>query len=727
MQLLTPLPQWAADLLPEAAVYAMPFDISDTGKPCDGWCAVTNTTLYVLRDGALCKQWPLSDIDELHTEQLIGSGLLDMKKTDGQHELVCVFSHRWLAHYAEFAGALLYTRKTGQVVTQVEDNDEVELCPKCGSPLPPGSHQCLHCMKKARTLLRLVQFTGPYKKLIFGASVLSILCEVFYIILPYLQRVVIDDFITPKRQDWGTFWLIIAANVVICLLLWLCDYLGGRLSVRAATGVARDLRGKVFSKIQAMSMQALSRRTAGELINRVTGDTRKLEGFIVDYGKDAIVYSCSSVILIVLLLVVNWKLAILALLPIPIVFYVVLKLNRSIHRRYHKVWPKWDESNAVLHDVLSGINVIKTFGTEERETRRYAKASLEMNNRMMRADVYWFEVFPFIQFFITIGEFLVLLVGGYMVLDGSLQLGELVQFTVYIGYLYVPMRWWTRLPKMIADASISAGKVFDVLDEKAEMEAVDAVEVPDIKGSVEFKDVTFGYKVYNPVLKHVSFQIQPGEMIGIVGHSGAGKTTLINILMRLYDPAEGQILIDGVDLRRMDPTAYRNRVGVVLQENFLFAGTIYQNIAFSKPDATMMEVVAAAKVGGAHDFIVKLPDGYNTRVGDKGYTLSGGERQRIAIARAVLHDPAFLILDEATASLDTETEKQIQEAIQRVSHGRTTFAIAHRLSTLRNADRLLVIDKGELVECGTHLELMKKGGVYHDLVMAQRQTAKIKS
>ena len=726
MQLKTPLPEWAGKLIQEEVLYALPFDIAEDGSPADGFCVITKDRVAVLEGGTLAKEWPVSELGELETEQLVGSGLLSADCKAGGKVLICVFSHRWLPHYAELASAAAYTWKTGNSVGEVSDNDAVELCPKCGMPLPPGSTRCPNCSKKGQNILRLLKFAGPYKKLILFAATAAILCEMMYIVLPYLQRIVIDEFITPKSTDWPRFWLLTGLSVLVVLGLWLCDFLSGRLSIRAATGVSRDLRGAVFAKIQSLSMRALSKRTAGELINRVTGDTRKLEGFIVDYGKDALVSACSTLIVAILMFVVNWKLSLLVILPIPFVFWMTSLLMKSIHWRYNRTWPKWDESNAVLHDVLSGINVIKTFGTEDRETKRYADASLAFNNRIMQADVYWFKIMPLTDFLITCGEFLALFAGAVMILNGEMQLGELVQFTTYVAYLYVPMRWFTRLPKMVADASIAAGKIFDVLDEEPEMVSGTGKKVGELKGEVEFRDVSFGYKVYSPVLKHVSFKVKPGEMIGIVGHSGAGKTTLINLLMRLYDPADGKILIDGVDVREMDPTAYRNQIGVVLQENFLFAGTIFQNIAFSKPDATMMEVVAAAKVGGAHDFIVKLPDGYNTRVGDKGYTLSGGERQRIAIARAVLHNPAFLILDEATASLDTETEKQIQEAVARVSHGRTTFAIAHRLSTLRNADRLLVVDKGELVEMGTHLELMKKGGVYHDLVMAQRQTSKMK-
>ncbi|NLZ46229.1 MAG: ATP-binding cassette domain-containing protein, partial [Clostridiales bacterium] len=283
-----------------------------------------------------------------------------------------------------------------------------------------------------------------------------------------------------------------------------------------------------------------------------------------------------------------------------------------------------------------------------------------------------------------------------------------------------------QIPKILADASISASKVFEILDEETDVRDCENPLDLDIKGEIEFKNVFFGYRVYNPVLKDISCKINQGEMIGIVGHSGVGKSTMINLILRLYDCTQGEILVDGVNIKNISQKSLRSQIGVVLQESYLFDGTVYDNISYAMPSATFEEIIKAAKIANAHDFIVKLPDGYNTRVGNKGYQLSGGERQRIAIARAIIHNPKIIILDEATASLDSQTEKQIQEALERLTKGRTTIAIAHRLSTLSSADRLMVLDKGKLVEYDSHNNLMKHGGVYYKLVMAQRQTTKMK-
>jgi len=328
-------------------------------------------------------------------------------------------------------------------------------------------------------------------------------------------------------------------------------------------------------------------------------------------------------------------------------------------------------------------------------------------------------------FFTGIGEFLVLYFGGMGIMNGTRTLGILVQFTMYIAYIYGPLRWIVSFPRWFADAMTSMVKVFEILDEEPDIvEGENPTNVP-LAGDIRFESVSFGYKSYEPVLKDINLHIKPGEMVGIVGRSGVGKSTLINLLMRLYDPVAGSVQINGADLRDMSPGYLHENIGVVFQDTFLFAGTIYDNIAYAKPDASPEEIVAACKVANAHDFIMQTADGYNTYIGENGHSISGGERQRLAIARAIIKNPSILILDEATSSLDVETESAIQESLGRIVKGRTTLAIAHRLSTLRQADKLIVLDKGMIAEAGTHAELLRKRGIYYKLVMAQRQTSKL--
>lgn len=332
---------------------------------------------------------------------------------------------------------------------------------------------------------------------------------------------------------------------------------------------------------------------------------------------------------------------------------------------------------------------------------------------------------PIIRFFVGFGEFIILFYVGNRILGGSMTFGEMTQFSAYASMIYDPLRMIAHMPRQVIIFMTSFGKIFEVLDETEDVADSDNPTDIVIKGNVDINNVSFGYDGGTEVLHKIDIHIKAGEFIGLVGASGVGKSTLINLVMRLYDVEDGSITIDGVDIRNISQEVLRSQMGVVLQETYLFSGTVYQNIAYAKPTATMEEVIAVSKLAGCHEFITRMPDGYNTKIGERGSTLSGGERQRIAIARALLHDPKILILDEATASLDTETEKQIQDALNRLSDKRTTIAIAHRLSTLRNATRLVVFDKGRVAEIGTHDELVAQKGIYYGLVMAQREMSNI--
>jgi ATP-binding cassette subfamily B protein len=344
------------------------------------------------------------------------------------------------------------------------------------------------------------------------------------------------------------------------------------------------------------------------------------------------------------------------------------------------------------------------------------------------AEQTWGTIFPVLWLLIGSGSLMVWYFGGVMTRQGTLTLGDLMMFLGYLGMLYGPLNFLTNVVQWVSRALTAADRIFEVLDAEFESEKTKGDVMPEhIRGAVEFRDVVFGYDKHHPVVKGVSFKAEPGHMLGLVGKSGVGKSTLINLLCRFYDADEGEILIDDINIRDLSLTAYRGRLGAVLQEPFLVAGTVAENIAYGKPDAGFEDIMAAAKLANAHDFIINKPDGYDEQVGEHGSRLSAGEKQRVCIARAVLHDPAILILDEATANVDLETEEQIQQAIARLVEGRTTFAIAHRLSTLRNADKLLVIDEGKVVEFGTHQELEEKKGVYYNLLDLHRKTSMVKA
>ncbi|MEN6402236.1 MAG: ABC transporter ATP-binding protein, partial [Armatimonadia bacterium] len=429
----------------------------------------------------------------------------------------------------------------------------------------------------------------------------------------------------------------------------------------------------------------------------------------------------------VALFVMNYRLAVLVFIPVPLVVLWSLSFWRIIRFYMHRFWHRWSRLNAVLNEGLTGLRVVRAFAQEPREVERFIERSNDLAVTGVQAERMWAIVMAIMTVLMTSGTLLVWYAGGRQVLWGQISLGTLMAFLTYVGMFYGPIQSLSMLLNWSSRSLTAAERVFEVLDSVPEVEnAQDATPMPNIVGKVEFCDVTFGYDKHCPVLKKVSLEVQPGEMIGLVGHSGAGKTTIINLLCRFYDTDEGQVLIDGVPLKQMRVEDLRHQIGVVPQDTFLFSGTIAENIAYAKPGATREEIIRAAKIANAHDFIVKKPDGYESLVGEGGSGISAGERQRLVIARAVLHNPRILILDEATSQVDIETEKQIQEAIGRLVKDRTTFAIAHRLSTLRNADRLLVVKAGEIIETGTHEELLNKsGGEFKRLVEMYQSVSKV--
>lgn len=566
--------------------------------------------------------------------------------------------------------------------------------------------------------------TGQWKSISI-TFFLFILVTIFSLIEPRLYRILIDDYAMVGKGNVQIILKYLILILLCNLIVIFSSIIRNRIMAGTGSLIAKDLRSLVYEKLHELSVEYVSDRKTGELMNRVTGDTRHIRNYIQNQATQGINQLFILIGACIILFSQNWRMAILVVVPAPLVGLISFSLRgriRYMHRRQRR---QWDKVNSFLQDILRGMQVVKMFGQEERIIDRFKKDSEDFRDITIDNERKWAVIFPLLNFIMKVGTFFVLYYGGILILGEKLKIGELFAFTQYTSMIYGPLQWISFLPKMTADAMTSISRISEILDEEPKVKEYPSALEHEIKGDIRFENVSFSYSDTDSkedmVLEDITINIEAGEMVGLVGHSGAGKSTFVNLVMRFYDPNAGAIYIDGIDLKEISQKCFRNQLGVVLQETFLFAGSILDNIRYSKPGATLEEIIKAAKAANAHDFIMTFTDGYDTRVGEYGQRLSGGEKQRIAIARAILCDPKILILDEATASVDTETEQKIQEALGRIIKGRTTIAIAHRLSTLKNANRLVVIDHGRIAEVGSHQELIEKAGIYNRMVTIQSQ------
>jgi len=670
-------------------------------------------------------QMPVADIQTARNEPLVGGGRLEITAKNGDIVPVVTYSQTVAARFSEAARGIEQLAK-GETF-QISLKEERTRCAKCDRLLPEKDGICPACVNRSKTMWRIGGYLKPYKAQALGLAALSLLTTAMSLAPPLIQRNLINRVLAPPKGHRAhpelllplmAEWLaILVVNVGVQIL-------NGRTVAFLGGNIAADLRARLYRAIEFLQLGYFDKKQVGAITSRVTQDTDRVWGFLTEGVPYFLINGLLLLSIAGFLLSVNWRLTLCILAPIPVVVAIGAIFWKSVSQLFVRVGQKWARFHVHLNESLSGIRVVKAFAQEDHENEKFASRNAELRDAGIAGDTRWNTIFGVMSLFVGMGALINWTVGGAMVYKGQLTLGDFWLFNALLAQIYGPLAWFAQVNNWFSRAMAGAERIFEVMDTEKENygdpEAAHAIE-----GRVEFENVRFGYDKSNPVLKGLTFVAEPGEMIGLVGKSGAGKSTTINLLCRFYEPDAGTLKIDGIDYTEMSLQAMRRQIGIVLQEPFLFNGTVADNIAYGKPGASLEEIMTAAKAANAHNFILAKPDGYDTMVGERGAKLSGGERQRVSIARAILHDPRILILDEATSAVDVETEKQIQEAIGRLIKGRTTFAIAHRLSTLRNADRLIVLDGGKIAEMGTHAELMEKKGEFFKLVETQSQVTQI--
>jgi ATP-binding cassette subfamily B protein len=670
---------------------------------------------------------PLEEIESLSIVNLVASGLLVVKTKE--ERAIAAFTNGLMSR-ASLLSKLFDKVKKGEEIEPelLEKNEAEENCPACGMIYPePERRICPKCMKKSAIFARLLKFAVPYKKTVAIVIFLMLLNAVCALAIPYLTGTVLfDQALAGKGAFAGQIGLVVGLIILFRTLSLLFGILYGYLNAKMAISVVFDLKSSVFTSMQRLSLSFFQRRQTGHLMTRINNDSTDLQYFFIDGLSYFIVNLMNIIGITVILLMLDWKLTLLCFLPLPLVILLVQKAFPKLWRLSWRSHRRVSALNSMISDSIKGTRVVKAFGMEKKEMTRFHGVNQNYAGAEQRYSKLSGTIFPVLNVLTQLGGMLIWAFGGWMIIQGEMPFGLLLTFVYYMYMLYGPIEFMNNIVGWWSHCMSAAQRIFEIQDAVPEVrDKEDAIHLSTLKGDIELSNVTFGYEPNKPILKGINLKVKEGEMLGIVGHSGAGKSTLVNVISRLYEVNEGAVRFGGIDVRDLSSSSLRSHIGIVSQEIYVFSGSIAENIAYVNPDCSIEEIIYASRIAGAHDFINKLPDGYDTIVGTGGYDLSGGEKQRLSIARAVLHNPRLLILDEATASLDTETEVQIQEALEKLIRGRTTIAIAHRLSTLRNAHYLAVVEDGKIVEEGSHSDLLAKDGSYAGLVKKHDEALKM--
>lgn len=671
--------------------------------------------------------WPLTAGLSVHHGD--HGGLATLALHDGRGALA-----RWRFTLAQEVGAQRFIQQFEKIQAAraghvLPADDGAARCPSCQASLPEESEECPVCHRELLepvstwVLLRLWRFAKPYKMQLLLGFFLTLLSTAALMVPPYLTMPLMDEVLIPTQKgteiDTHDVIMLLASLLGAALAAWGLGWWRTYLLALVSERIGAHLRTATFDHLMTLSLDYFGAKRTGDLIARIGNESDRICVFLslhaLDFATDVVLLAMTTVVLFT----INPWLTIVTLLPLPLIMWLIHSVRDRLRTGFEKIDRIWGDVTNVLADTIPGIRVVKAFAQEKRESQRFRDANqhnLATNDKLNRT---WSLFAPTVTMLTEVGLLIVWAFGIWLVIHHGVTVGVLVAFIAYIGRFYGRLDSMSRIVSHTQKAAAGAKRIFDILDHSSSVpEPAQPVPVAPVPGTISIRDVGFRHGSRR-ILKGINFDIQPGEMIGLVGHSGSGKSTLMNLICRFYDVSDGSIMIDGIDIRRHAVADYRKHIGLVLQEPFLFHGTIADNISYGKPGASRAEIIAAARAAHAHDFILRLRHGYDSIVGERGQGLSGGERQRISIARALLINPHILMLDEATSSVDTETEKEIQKALDNLVQGRTTIAIAHRLSTLRRADRLVVLERGEVVEIGSHDELMAKQGAYWRLYEAQ--------
>src|SRR5712692_2289799 len=685
------------------------------------WLVVTNQRVLLIAPGDRgdCTELSLKEIQSAKVDRLVGGARLVLRNGDRQLG-VLYFTNSALPKFVEVAAGIERLIRAGDAgLPATVDRIRCEFCKRL---LPEKNGICPKCIDRWATLRRLLRYVVPYRLKLISLLAALLASTIAELAAPLSIRQIMDRIVHPGMAFRLLSWLV-GILLVARLSMWLGETARGRLSVWLGARSTADIRLTLFERIVHFPMRSIDAWSAGAVLSRFINDIGRLDEFL---GSGAPVLVMSGLLfsgILGVLVYLSPSLSAAILLPVPFIilwtWFVWKKLRKTQDRQSFSL----AQLSVQISESLSGIRVVKAFCQEEEEYRGF----LELNDRVRLtstdAERGSFVFFTVAYFLMNIGVFLVWYIGGRQVLRGSLTIGSLLVAVSYLWMLYWPLQWFGQVSNLLSQALTGAVQFFELTDSPVEEPAdSNGSPVRRIEGLVCFRNVTFGYDPGKPVLTDINFRAEPGEVIGIIGRSGTGKTTLMNLLCRFYEVDQGSVLIDDLAISDYRLDDLRKQVATVPQDMFLFNGTIEDNIRYGRPGATLEEVIVAARMADAHKFILERPEGYDSLVGPRGDRLSGGERQRIAIARAILANPRILILDEATSSLDVESEMAIQRALARVSHNRTTLIIAHRLSTIRNADRLIVLDRGRIIESGTYGELLASKGLLWEFANAYSET-----